>query len=96
MTVEPPNHAIEKVRCSRCRCSRLHTDFLTATGEIRKTCLKCRESGKHRKRDKTKQREYARAWRKKNPCYDKRDRKEYHRQYKLRKKEQQRLLKEAS
>ena len=94
---------IDIKKCSRCRCSRPYVDFLTrlpdkkaiANGVIkaqtRKTCKKCRESAKNRKRDKTKQKEYARNWRKRNPKADNRDRREYHRLYNLRKKQEKEL-----
>jgi hypothetical protein len=52
-----------------------------------KTCLKCRTRAKRtpRRRNRAKQNEYGRLWRKRNPRADKRNRRDYQRMYRERK-----------
>ena len=78
-----------KTKCSRCHCMKPNVDFIGATGTTVKTCIRCRNDAKERKKNnKAEHAYYSKIWRKRHPCYDKRDRKEYRKLYYARKKQE--------
>ena len=70
--------------CKSCHSNKNIEDFISAySNRELKTCARCRDKSKNQVIPRGKAAQYSREFRKRNPQYDKRNRTEYMRKYRL-------------